>query len=84
MADCGPNCEETLREIESYLDGEVDAPQATEIAIHLADCNPCMDRAEFRKHLKTLVHDRCRETEPEGLRDKVLEAIRSRETGPTA
>ena len=31
MADCGPELRETLREIESYLDGEVDAAQADEI-----------------------------------------------------
>ena len=85
MADCGPDCEETLREIEAYLDGEVEAPQATAIEIHLADCNPCMDRAEFRQHLKDLVHDRCREAEPEGLRDKVLEVDPlARDGSPTA
>jgi mycothiol system anti-sigma-R factor len=82
MAECGPNCEETLRQIEAYLDGEVDALRAHEIQLHLSDCDPCMDRAEFRTHLKTLVHDRCAEAEPDGLREKILAAIDTRETPP--
>ena len=50
--DCGPNCEETLREIESFLDGELDVIVQDQIEVHLSDCNPCMQRAEFRRHVK--------------------------------
>jgi mycothiol system anti-sigma-R factor len=75
MAECGPDCEQTLREIEAYLDGEVDDLQAAAVQAHLSDCHPCMDRAEFRTHLKALIHDRCTEDEPAGLRDKILAAI---------
>lgn len=84
MVECGPDCEETLRQIETYLDGETDALQAAQVSAHLSDCDPCLDHAEFRTHLKALIHERCAEAEPAGLRDKILQAIDRHETGPTA
>ena len=55
MPESEPECTETLLEVEAFLDGEVDPALATRIRGHLGDCSPCMDRAEFRKHLKELV-----------------------------
>ena len=66
MDDCGPHCEETLREIEAFLDGELDPALRDRVTHHLSDCNPCMQRAEFRKHLKEIVHDKCTEREDPG------------------
>jgi mycothiol system anti-sigma-R factor len=57
--DCGPNCEETPREIESFLDGELDVVVQQQISVHLSDCNPCMERAEFRRHVKVMVRAKC-------------------------
>ncbi len=57
--DCGPDCEETLREIESFLDGEADESLRDRISVHLSDCNPCMERAEFRRHVKIMVRSKC-------------------------
>ena len=57
--DCGPECEETLREIERFLDGELDPGLRAAVDRHLSSCNPCTQRAEFRKHLKELVASKC-------------------------
>jgi mycothiol system anti-sigma-R factor len=57
--DCGPNCEETLRSIESFLDGEADAVVAAQVQVHLSDCNPCMQRTEFRRHVKVVIRSKC-------------------------
>ena len=57
--ECGPNCEETLREIESFLDGELDVAVQEQIQVHLSDCNPCMQRTEFRRHVKVLIRSKC-------------------------
>jgi hypothetical protein len=27
--------------------------------MHLSDCNPCMERAEFRRHVKIMVRSKC-------------------------
>jgi mycothiol system anti-sigma-R factor len=71
-----PNCTETLLEVEAYLDGEVDPDLATRITEHLSACSPCLDRAEFRKHLKEIVATRCIEKDvPEALRDRIRSII---------
>ena len=54
-----PKCVETLREIEAYLDGEVDSGIHIKIQEHLIDCPPCMGRAEFRRHLKVMISTKC-------------------------
>ena len=53
MTECGPECTETLLEVEAFLDGEADPALADRIHTHLSDCPPCMDRAEFRQHLQS-------------------------------
>ena len=57
--DCGPNCEETLKQIESFLDGELDVSVHEQIQVHLSDCNPCMQRAEFRRHVQVVIRSKC-------------------------
>ena len=75
MADCGPQCQETLREVERLIDGELDPQLQGQVLAHLRDCSPCMQRTEFRRHLKDLVRNKCTEHEvPEGLRAR-LEAL---------
>ena len=74
--ECGPDCTETLLEVEAYLDGEVDPDLAARITDHLSGCSPCLDRAEFRKHLKEIVATRCIEKDvPEALRDRIRTII---------
>lgn len=83
MADCGPKCQETLREVQRLIDGELDPLLQGEVLDHLRDCSPCMQRAEFRRHLKDLVRVKCAEHEvPEGLRTR-LEALLDRSAGTT-
>jgi mycothiol system anti-sigma-R factor len=76
MSEFEPECTETLLEVEAFLDGEVDPALATRIRGHLGDCSPCMDRAEFRKHLKELVQSKCIEREvPDALLDRIRQLI---------
>jgi mycothiol system anti-sigma-R factor len=76
MRECGPDCTETLLEVEAFLDGEVDPALAARITDHLSDCSPCADRAEFRKHLKDLVASRCIERDvPDALRERIRHLI---------
>ena len=59
IPNCGPDCERALREVESFLDGEVDPGVRASVEAHLSACNPCMQRAEFRRHLKDLIATKC-------------------------
>ena len=74
--DCGPECEETLREIERFLDGELEPGLRAVIASHLSGCNPCSERAEFRQHVKDLVASKCAtDTMPTDLLSRIKAVI---------
>jgi mycothiol system anti-sigma-R factor len=53
------DCEQVLREIELYLDRELDASHCRSIEQHLADCGPCLQRKEFKVTLRALVARKC-------------------------
>lgn len=69
--DC-TDCGEILREIEAYIDHELDAGRQVEIQEHLDACSPCLDRAEFRAKLREIVSARCcSEDVPTELADRI-------------
>jgi len=78
MINCGPECEQTLREIERWLDGECEATVQIDVESHLSGCNPCMQRVEFRRRLKVVIQTKCvGDAVPTGLQDKLQGLIRS-------
>lgn len=80
MVECGPDCEETLQQIERFLDGEVDPTVRATVELHLSGCNPCMDHAEFRRTLKILISTKCAgEDVPADLTQRIAGLIRDLE-----
>jgi mycothiol system anti-sigma-R factor len=70
MGEC--NCDEALQDIQRFLDGELDASLHQDIQQHLSDCGPCMQRAEFRKHLRVMISTKCaQESVPDALLLKI-------------
>ena len=53
------SCDDVLHEIEHYLHGELDPEHSAELARHLSDCTPCLERAEFQRRLKEIVRSKC-------------------------
>ena len=45
-------CEEALRFLAAYLDGELDGATPGEIEAHLIRCRSCYSRAEFERRMK--------------------------------
>ena len=79
------HCRETLREIELYLDGELDPAIESLVQHHLSGCNPCTEKTEFRQHLKDLIQSKCAERDlPDGLWQKVQALIDAPGPGPPA
>jgi mycothiol system anti-sigma-R factor len=77
MDDCGPKCQETLKEVERLIDGELDASLQERVEHHLSDCNPCMQRVEFRRHVKVVVQSKCvGDRVPAGLSGRITDLIR--------
>ncbi len=46
------NCEEALRLLAVYLDGELHRAQHTSVEHHLNTCRSCYSRSEFERRLK--------------------------------
>ncbi len=47
------SCDDALRLLAAYLDGELDGPHRHDLDDHLARCRSCFSRAEFERGLKT-------------------------------
>ncbi len=82
MDDCGPECQEALRDLERFLDREVDDVVRMKVERHLSGCHPCTDKLEFRVHLKTMIQAKCSEREiPAGLEQRIRQVLTSLDRG---
>ena len=71
-----PECEQALRDIERFLDGEIAPPQDVKLGAHLHECSPCMERADFKRQMKDLIASRCGcDDVPASLRERVLNLL---------
>ncbi len=69
-------CGEVLDQVYAYLDGELGAPDCTQIRQHLDECGPCLREYGLWEAVKQLVHKHCgNDAVPAGLRAKVLARI---------
>jgi mycothiol system anti-sigma-R factor len=70
-------CEQVLKQLFLYLDGELDQHAHGEIERHLEECRGCYSRAEFERLLKKRVGDLGRESAPPTLRARVRQMLDS-------
>jgi anti-sigma factor (TIGR02949 family) len=68
-------CDQVLKEIELYLDGELGSEQAAVLAEHLSGCRSCFDRAEFQRRINRIVGTKCRPDTPAHLWRRVRRAL---------
>ncbi|MCB0971681.1 MAG: mycothiol system anti-sigma-R factor, partial [Acidimicrobiales bacterium] len=64
MADCN----ETLRELYLFLDGQLTEEDRAHIVQHLDDCSPCLAAYDFEAELRMVVRSRCTDQVPDSLR----------------
>lgn len=57
----GIDCEEAIRRLAEYLDGELAGREASEVERHLETCRSCWSRAEFERRLRDRLADLRRE-----------------------
>lgn len=81
------DCDEVLKQIELYLDGELDPAAYAEVGQHLGACGPCLDHSEFKRHLRELLKAKCGcgEVPPhvmEKVRYTLFDARRRSPSGP--
>jgi anti-sigma factor (TIGR02949 family) len=68
MADCN----ETIRELEEFLDGELSEHSLNAIHSHLQGCTDCHQAFDFHAELRTVIAAKCRSDEmPAGLLSRI-------------
>lgn len=73
MADCN----ETLKELELFLDGELSPAEFEDIRSHLGDCPDCHEAFDFHAELKAIIARKCRSDElPPGLMARIEECFK--------
>lgn len=68
-------CEEALHELYHFLDGELTDQRRQLISTHLDDCTSCLGAFDFEAEIRNVVAQRCRDTVPESLRERIARAI---------
>ncbi len=74
------DCDNAIRELYTFLDGELTATRRAAIRGHLDDCHPCLEAFEFEVELRDLIKQRCREHVPDELRLRIKELLASEAT----
>ena len=69
------DCNETLRELYLYLDGQLTEDDRLHIEQHLNDCSPCLEAYDFEAELRLVVRSRCVDSVPEALRSRIAKAL---------
>ncbi|PWG63953.1 anti-sigma factor family protein [Spiribacter halobius] len=70
-----PSCEEVIRRLFAYLDGELNSATEEEIAHHLTRCRDCFSRAEFERRLRARVAEAGTVEAPERLHHRLRQLL---------
>ena len=57
-----PDCNETLKELDLFLDAELSDGARTAIHHHLDSCPDCLSAYDFHAELKQVIHKKCQPT----------------------
>lgn len=74
------DCNEAVRQLYRYLDGELNDVRRVQISVHLDECGWCGEAAEFEAELRMVVANRCKDRVPEALKARVAAALRAEAT----
>ena len=66
------DCEQTLHELERFLDGELDEDVRRAITEHAGGCGACLEKLDFHAELKQVVRAKAQQDElPPDLLDRL-------------
>lgn len=73
------DCNEAVRQLYHYLDGELTEDRRLDISVHLDECGPCASAAGFEAELRVIIASRCRDRVPDSLIARVAAVIAAEE-----
>ena len=69
-------CEETLRELETFLDGELTGSKHDLVHRHLGGSLDCAQALDFQAELRNVIREKCRNDElPPGLVARIEQCL---------
>ena len=72
----GPDCRETIKELDLFLDDELSDAARSAIRHHLDGCIDCLQAFDFHAELRTVIAAKCRNDEmPPGLMQKIAQCF---------
>jgi mycothiol system anti-sigma-R factor len=69
-------CADFLEQIVYFLDNELDTADCALVRAHLDTCNPCLEKYDLQRTVKSIVARSCSEAAPAELRERVRLRIR--------
>jgi mycothiol system anti-sigma-R factor len=69
------DCRAVIRELFTFLDGEMAATKTVEFTHHLHGCIDCHEAVAFHAELKTMISAKCREQVPESLKARIAQTL---------
>ncbi len=70
------DCVDYIERIVYFIDNELDDADCAAVQVHLDTCNPCLEKYDLQRTVKSIVARSCSEVAPNELRDRVLVRIR--------
>ena len=71
------DCADFLDQIVYFIDNELDEADCSAVRVHLDSCNPCLEKYDLQRTVKSVVARSCAEVAPDELRQRVLFKIRA-------
>lgn len=71
------DCDEVMRQLFDFLDGEVDETAEHEIHHHIDECRSCFSRVEFERILKERIRAGKDEPVPDSLQARITDLMKS-------
>ena len=78
----GWDCEQALRTLYYFLDGELTPERRQAIQHHLNECSPCLEAFDFEAELKLVVARCCRDQVPDSLRQRIADVLAKASESP--
>lgn len=75
------DCDEVMRQLFDFLDGEVDEMADKEIHHHIDECRSCFSRVEFEQMLRARIRKSRDEGLPDSLQERVTELMKGFSVG---
>lgn len=73
-----PDCNQTLRELQLFLDGELPADEHDHVIGHLNECLDCFQAFDFQAELKQVIAKKCRtDALPDGLMERIQQCLQT-------